>query len=252
MIITDKQHNFIYDQWLAQILKVDVYQMVVDDNFITRVRQPSSPERQRLEELQATTVFIYSKIPATAAEIVNFIMERGFKFIDTAITLEKRITPESEKNLPYEVRFAASEDMEPVVELAQKSFIYSRFHQDSAFPPGIADKTRAEWVRNYFEGNRGDAMVVALEGKTIIGFLLLLYGNIGLLTIDLIAVGENFRRKGIARQMIQYAESMCPGFSNIRVGTQLVNLPSLRLYEGMGFKAIQAQYILHYHHKQLE
>jgi ribosomal protein S18 acetylase RimI-like enzyme len=226
--------------------------MVVDDNFINRMKQPSSPERHRLEELQSTNVFMYSKIPATTTIIVNFVIECGFKLIDTAITLEKPIIAESEKNLPYEVRFVVSEDKEPVVEIARKSFIYSRFHQDSAFPAGIADKTRAEWVRNYFEGNRGDAMVVAVDGKIIIGFLLLLYGNTGILTIDLIAVAKNFRRKGIARHMIQYAESMCPGFSDIRVGTQLVNLPSLRLYEGMGFRAIQAQYILHYHHKQHE
>ena len=134
--------------------------------------------------------------------------------------------------------------------LAGSSFTLTRFHQDSAFPPGFADLTRAEWVRGYFDGTRGDAMVVALDGEKIIGFLLLIYGKDGWLVIDLIAVAENHRQKGIAADMIKYAGRECRGFTGIRVGTQQANLPSLKLYERLGFKISEEQYIYHYHHRK--
>ena len=249
MAVMAANSNFVYDQWLAQLLQRDVYQLMVDDDFIKKCRQPSSPEYRRLEELKAATVFMYAKVPVSTPVAVSFLEEHGFKLIDTNVTLEKPIVPTDKVTNRITMRFAVPADQEQIVEVARKSFTYSRFHLDSAFPPDIAEKTRAEWIKSYFMGNRGDTMVVALAGEVIIGFLLLIYGKEGWLTIDLIAVAETHRKIGIARDMIRYAESKCQGFSRIRVGTQLANLPSLRLYEGMGFKIAKSQYTFHYHHE---
>ncbi|MBI2328758.1 MAG: GNAT family N-acetyltransferase [Chloroflexi bacterium] len=238
-----KHKNLIYDQWLARTLKRDVYKLVVDDDLVKRARN-----YDRLKELQDRSVFIYSKVSPEALSAVKFLEEQGFNLIDTNIVFEKPIAPSENCTANCDLRFTIPEDQNQVVELARRSFVYSRFHLDSAFPREVADMIKAEWVGSYFTGNRGDTMVVALAGDVIIGFLLLIYGEDGTLVIDLIAVDEKYRRKGVAEDMIAFAESQCHGFTQIRVGTQLANAPSLRLYEGMRFKITAAQYTFHYHH----
>ena len=247
--MADEHKNFIYVQWLAQILKRDVYQLVVDDDLLKKVRNEASREYNQLRELQSGCVFIYSKVSPEALSAVRFLEERGFNLIDTNITLDKPIVPVQDFAGHCTLRFAIPEDQNQVVNLARKSFVYSRFHLDSAFPHEVADMVKAEWVKSYFAGNRGDNMVVALADDIVVGFLLLLYGEDGALVIDLIAVDEEHRRKGVAEGMIAYAESQCRGFTRIRVGAQLANTPSMRLYEEIGFKIAGAQYTFHYHHR---
>lgn len=244
-----KWGNFIYDRWLARVLERDAYQLIVDDKFMEKAREESSPEYKRLEELQDSAVFMYAKVPVSALAAASFLEEHGFRLIDTNVTLEKPVVPSEAKARRTGVRFAVPDDQNQVLAIAGHGFNHSRFHLDSAFPTEVADATRTEWVRSYFSGSRGDTMVVAVAGDVISGFLLLIYGKDGRLIIDLIAVAEEHRRKGIARDMIDYAQLNCRGFSHIRVGTQLSNLPSLKLYEGMGFQISGAQYTFHYHHK---
>ena len=89
-------------------------------------------------------------------------------------------------------------------------------------------------------------MVVSLSNDVIVGFLLLLESSTHLI-IDLIAVDNNHRRKGIASDMIAYVESHLNSFSSVQVGTQLANMSSIRLYEKMGFRAYTSNYVFHYH-----
>ena len=68
------------------------------------------------------------------------------------------------------------------------------------------------------------------------------------LIIDFIATDTNERRKGIASDMIAFTENEFTGFSKLRVGTQISNLPSLRLYEKLNFQICASDYIFHFHH----
>ena len=244
-----KYKNIVYDQWLADILKQKAYQLVVDNGLIEKANEPTSEEYNLLRDLQSKPVFIYSKVSTEALSAVRFLEERGFNLIDTNVIFDKPIVPEQDFSGYCNVRFAVPRDKNQVAELARRSFIYSRFHLDSAFTREVADMIKAEWVKSYFTGNRGDNMVVALADEMVVGFLLLLHGKDGALVIDLITVDEEHRRRGVAEDMIAYAESQCHGFSRIRVGTQLANMPSIKLYEGMGFKIVGTQYTFHYHHE---
>jgi ribosomal protein S18 acetylase RimI-like enzyme len=152
----------------------------------------------------------------------------------------------------FTIRFANSRDQDQVQNIARNSFIYSRFHCDPTIPKEMADTIKAEWAHNYFLGKRGDEMVVALVDDMVVGFLLLLRGNNGDLTIDLIAVDERQRGKGIAGNMISYAESRHQDCSRILVGTQVANVASIRLYEKVGFWMHDSKYVLHYHNLPAE
>jgi len=178
----------------------------------------------------------------------KFLERAGFYLVETNIVFDKPIATKQPLGGNCAVRFAVSEDKGQVVELARNSFVYSRFHLDETIPSVVANTIKAEWVGSYFDGKRGENMVVALVDEKIVGFLLLLYGSDGVLIIDLIAVDKNQRRKGIAGDMIVYAESQYSGCSLIRVGTQVANIPSIRFYEKRGFRICGARYVFHYHH----
>ena len=246
--LASKYKNIVQDQWLTQVLQRDVYRLFVDVNLIRKAKDKTSREYKLLTELQSGLVFIYSKVTPQDLAAVSFLESRGFNLIDTNITFDKPIVPMHNFTSASTIRFSAPRDRNQAVELARKSFVCSRFHLDSAFTREAADTIRAEWIKNYFIGSRGDALIVAAEDEMIVGFLLLIYGKDGSLIIDLIAVEETQRRKGIATDMIIFAESQCPGFTRISVGTQLANTPSIRLYEEKGFKLVTSQYTFHYHH----
>ena len=244
--MTVEHRNFIYDAWLAEIIGVDTYRLIVDDEFINRVGDENSEEYRLLRDVQSGPVFLFTRVPTHHLSAVRFLEEKGFNLIDASITLQKpisKVKPVSQ----FEIRNTVPDDEEDVVRLAGKSFRFSRFHQDSQIPGDIADRTRSEWVRGYFRGTRGNDMVIALDGEKVTGFLLLVH-NDSVLTIDFIAVDKGYRGRGIAGDMIKYAEAGGGRFSVISTGTQITNLPSLRLYEGMGFRIAASQYTFHYHH----
>ncbi len=252
----------IADSWLAGILQRDVYRLVIDSVSAEQLKDNSRQWSDWIAQKPSSPTFVYTKITTNALATVKLIEQWGFNLIDTNIVLDKSISaiansggqaqtfnlkPSTFHPLQSLVRFATPADETQTVAVARENFIYSRFHLDTAIPRQVADTVKAEWVRNYFLGRRGQQMVVAeVEGR-IVGFLQLLYRPDKSLIIDLIAVDKTQRRKAIASDMIAFAEANCGEFTHIRVGTQLANVPSLRLYEKIGFRVAEAHYVFHYH-----
>jgi ribosomal protein S18 acetylase RimI-like enzyme len=168
--------------------------------------------------------------------------------VDVAVTFEG---PAPEESSGAGVRFARLSDRDPVAAIARSSFRFSRFHLDPLMPPAVANAIKAEWAANFFTGRRGDGMVVAEVDGIVVGFLQLLWSGIGVLVIDLIGVAASHQRRGIARNMIYYAARHGTGDARkpnrVRVGTQVANTQSVRLYESLGLRLVGAQYVLHYH-----
>jgi ribosomal protein S18 acetylase RimI-like enzyme len=161
--------------------------------------------------------------------------------MDTNVQLRRSGTPLAEG--PASVRPAKMDDAAAVRVLAAEAFIYDRFHRDPQIGHETASRLKAEWAGNYFAGRRGDRMIVAEDQQGICGFLQLLSTN-NAAVIDLIAVDVRCRGKGIGRSMIALAAK---GARDMVVGTQIANLPSLALYEKLGFQFASASYVLHLH-----
>lgn len=237
-----------FDAWLSDVLKRDVYRLTIDE---VPPALPGDGDHAIGEILRKKPVFVYAKIPVSSAGQAAFLERLGFCLIDTTITFAKPIDAAQRRADGYSVRFATPDDGEPVAEVARSSFSFSRFHRDGAFSKEEADTVKAEWARNYFRGKRGDAMIVAEREDAVAGFLQLLCDReTGTVTVDLVAVDPRFRRRGCAARMMQYAQRELKGFETIAVGTQLANAPSLRLYEGTGFRISEAHYVFHYHNRE--
>lgn len=235
--------KIVPDQWLSDIIHKQAYNVVIDNSFAedevgvkTALMSITSPDK----------IFLYAKVPVDFLACINILEKQGFYLVDTNITFEKPISPSKKMQGYCDVRFAIPDDEVQTVEMAKKSFKYSRFHLDSFFSKEVANNIKAEWIRSFFLGKRGDALIVALIDNTVVGFLQLLQKGERII-IDLIAVDSNFRGKGIAKDMIMYSQDQFKDSEYILVGTQLANRPSINLYENLYFRFIEANYVFHCH-----
>jgi len=242
---TSSLQSYLHDdQWLAGLFKRKVYRLKVERDLI---EAPASLMRDLNRTLQQGAIFCYAKVGTTDLSGIRFLESLGFNLIEANVTLRKKIGTPAGPEDAVNVRFAEDQDREGVRALAARNFVYSRFHMDPLISRDLADEVKAGWAENFFFKKRGDNMVVAFKDSSPAGFLQLLYSGKDLV-IDLIAVGEKFRRMGVARDMIRFAETGLKGFEEMVVGTQIANVPSIRLYEGLGFRVASSSYTFHYHY----
>jgi nucleoside-diphosphate-sugar epimerase/ribosomal protein S18 acetylase RimI-like enzyme len=238
------------DAWLSQFMGREAHTLSVTPSLLEAAAGKHSRGYSRFRELQAKPVFITAKAAVTDSAAVEFLEEHGFRLIDTNLRFEKQAESRTAVSGDCLLRFAEPADRDAVVELARRNFVFTRFHQDRLIPQMVADEIKAQWAGNFFSGRRGDRLVVAAvrepSGERLVGFTLLLTPSDGPVVIDLIAVEEAYRRRGIAAEMIAFIESQFAP-SRIAVGTQVANLPSVRLYEKLGFTLAGAQYVFHFH-----
>ena len=236
--------NLIYDQWLSEVIGINSYKLIVDDKIVNKCED----FQNTFKKIKKDKIFVYAKISTDFLHGAHFLEESCFKLIDTAVQLQKNKSEIKSSYDPndYLVRFTSSLDREQVVLLATNNFIFSRFHIDPCFENTIADKIKGKWVENYYKGKRGNYMVVTELDNRITGFLLLLRNNNRLLTIDLIAVAKEHQGQKMAGNMITFAESQLD-FLEMQVSTQIANIPSIRLYEKLGFRMQSAEYVFHFH-----
>jgi ribosomal protein S18 acetylase RimI-like enzyme len=230
------------DPWLSDILGKPAWRV---DTAQARSERMASVV---IEKMSASPCFFHAKTAVSQLADAHWLEDVGFRLVDTNITLAK---PRA-RTLPpaatpgVEIRSARPADAAAVVHIAEHSFQWSRFHQDPAIPPAVANRSRAEWAANFFNGSRGDAMIVAATGDKPVGFLLMLGPNPDLV-IDLIAVLPDRQGEGLGAAMIRFAESILPASPRIVVGTQVANMQSMVFYGKAGFAPVDASYVFHLH-----
>jgi len=190
--------------------------------------------------------FYFTRVPSQNVERLRQFEEFGFRIVDLTITLEAAASAQNTSATNI-VRLATPEDRLAVTEIAAKSFEWSRLHLDPLIPRKIADRSRAEWVSNFFAGKRGDALIIAENGGTPAAFLLAVGPDEGILTIDLIATSAGARRLGLGASCVHFAARAIAATERLRVATQAVNTGSLSFYEALGFRTIASHYVLHFH-----
>jgi GNAT superfamily N-acetyltransferase len=226
------------DDFLTGIVGRPTFRVEVGQNG------PAQETIAAIVSAQKRPVFLYARVPTGTVGALRGLERLGFAVVDTNVVFERPAA--GVRAAPIATRQARPEDRGPTMEVAATSFRHSRLHLDPAIPREIADRSRAEWAGNFFAGRRGDHMIVAEADGELAGFAQLLGPRDSIVTIDLIGVAAPFRRRGIAAALIAAAGKIA-GAQNLRVGTQIANTPSLRLYETLGFRIVETHYVLHYH-----
>ena len=136
----------------------------------------------------------------------------------------------------------ACQHVDEVLRIAGSCFRYSRFHLDHLVPNAIANRIKREWISSYIQRKRGDKLFVAVKGDAPVGFLAATTGiSDGKRTaiIELIGVDLAFQGQGIGMALVgTFIRTYRNTCEVLQVGTQAVNIPSMRLYERMGFHRI--------------
>ncbi|MGN0602089.1 MAG: ribosomal protein S18-alanine N-acetyltransferase [Oscillospiraceae bacterium] len=93
------------------------------------------------------------------------------------------------------------------------------------------------WSKESFEyqiSNPFAEIIGAFEGNVPVGFVNVQYVS-GELTVNNIAVTEKYRRKGIAKKLLEYAFEQYPETECVYLEVRESNVPAQRLYEKLGF-----------------
>ena len=188
----------------------------------------------------------YAKIDVADTEAVARLTSQGFAVVDVNLTFA-RGGDRSAVSSGVMVEPAGPEHAEALVDIAGRCFRFSRFHLDPFLPGELADRIKREWIRSYVRGRRGVELLAAVDGGTPVGFLAVLEsGNARI--IDLVGVAPEAQGRGTGRALVSafVDRHSAPG-RELRVGTQAANVPSIRLYESLGFSLVAAAYVLHLH-----
>jgi len=249
--------KIVDDLWLAAIIGHGVFKVSLDEADVAGevdaavVCEPITQHRRR-----QTRGTYYAKIDTTRIEIVRQLGGLGFYVVDVNVTfgLDKQEVPHQvsvEPGSRCRIGEASPEQHEEVLEIARSSFRFSRFHLDPLMPTEIANQIKHDWILNYLLKKRGEHLWVATVAGRPAGFLAVIAGNDAgrrYRAIDLIGVAPAYQGQGIGQALVAFfIDTYRDQNDFLLVGTQIANLPSIHLYQKLGFSLIKSAYVMHLH-----
>lgn len=208
--------------------------------------------REAVQALSAAPrpLMIEAKVPSDGVATLASLTAAGFQVIDTGVQLDRRNRVACLDTLPprgaWRVREAVAGDRAAVERVSGDNLTTSRFHLDPQIDRQAATRLKRAWAGNFFEGRRGQRLLVVDGEAGVGGFLLTLEkGPEGV--IDLVALDPALRGTGALAGLIDAWVAAAPALEHLRVGTQISNVSSLRAYGRLGFRIYGTAYVLHYH-----
>ncbi len=230
------------DQWLSTLFEGEVFRLKVTDAQVSPLRE---------HQVVHPNAFYFAKLDTRQTTMLR-ALSGILRVVDVNVQFEW--APPIIHSLSSDIQVMRFEDQSAwvgaVLQIAETSFKYSRFHLDDTLRDGLANLIKREWIANYLNGTRGDALYVALTNGEVVGFNAVIESTTHhgerVSIIDLIAVSPAHQGQGVGRALLQhFIQTYHATHAHLQVGTQVANIPSCRLYESMGFRLINSQYVLH-------
>jgi len=244
--------NITSDPWLAEIFGYPVFKISFDQNNDAS-QNVTIAEQVALHVRSQNQAFYYTKISTSQVDLIRYLNPVGMYIVD--VNVRFGIQTESAKAIcaPSEINVGefVPEQYQAVLDIAANSFRYSRFHLDPHCQTVIANQIKHDWVSNYISDLRGECLFVASLDEKSVGFLAVLAierDGEKIYTIDLIGAHNSFQGRGVGQAlMAHFIDQYKDQCDCLQVGTQVSNIPSMRLYHKFGFFITQSQYVLHMH-----
>ena len=223
--------------------------MILEDKFLTDILKKKTgslnlDNQHSINELSKYD-FIYSKSKINSNNISK-AKNLNFYLVTTSVLF--KLNNKFKKNYPNDkhVVIAKEEHLLQMQDIAKKSFIHDRFHQDPNIPNKIASIIKKKWISNFFKNERGHQCFLYLNNNIVEGFLLTLKKQNNVI-IDLIAVRESARGKGVGKKLINAMLNFYDGnLLEFKVETQINNMLSIKLYQTLGYQLSDYNLIWHY------
>jgi dTDP-4-amino-4,6-dideoxy-D-galactose acyltransferase len=240
------------DRWLSDVLGMSSWK-------VSGVGADTSPAEVRAGLLrhvdQGATLFS-AKIGTRDVGAVANATHAGFVVVDVNVTFDWDSAATGaagngvigDGNMSIET--AGTGDAAAIEEIAGHCFTFSRFHLDPAIGIARANEVKRQWARNACRG-RASAVYVARQKNQVSGFLAVLESKSDSGTdaiIDLVGVDAACQGQGSGRALsMMFVDQWRTRADRLRVGTQISNIPAMRLYESIGFRVAETSYVLHAH-----
>ena len=193
----------------------------------------------------------YVKIPAALKETIRIFENKGYSLADLRMTFNKKLVdekpfPTNTKELVFEL--ATKEDYEPIAELSKEVSKIDRFHSDLKFSQDLADELYYRWVINGFAAGK-DCIKCIVDGE-LAGFhmsypetSIKIEDYYPLSISDIMGVFPRYGGRGIGSGLFvnYFGLAKQRGQKSVIAGVHLDNIISIRLHEGVGFKAIHTE-----------
>ena len=226
--------------------------MIIEDKFLTNVLKKKTGKLNFNKTISLGDFDKYKFVYAKTNINNNYISKAkkyNFYLVTTSVILQCNYKNKLKLAEDNRVTFAENNHMQQLGDIAYKNFEYDRFHKDPNISNKLASTIKKKWISNFFSNQRGDQCFIFLRKKNIEGFLLTIKKQ-NKIFIDLITVKKDARGKGIGKKLINkmfnyYNKKDFEFF----VGTQINNIPSIKLYQSLGFQFIDYTLIWHYFRK---
>jgi dTDP-4-amino-4,6-dideoxy-D-galactose acyltransferase len=240
------------DQWLSDVLRVSSWKVF----GIEADTSPAEIKAGLLECAGQGSAFFSAKIGTADVRAVTNATRSGFVAVDVNVTFELDNVANGARencvtgNSNMAIETAGAGDAAAIEEIAAHCFTFSRFHLDPAIGLDRGNDVKRQWARNACRG-RASAIYVARKQNDVAGFLAVLESESGGrkdAIIDLVGVDRGHQGQGAGRALSRmFVDRWHARADRLRVGTQISNIPAMRLYESIGFRVTETSYVLHAH-----
>jgi dTDP-4-amino-4,6-dideoxy-D-galactose acyltransferase len=211
---------------------------------VARVPSPAGVDRLKAAALAADRAGIRCLVACVEAgdtAAVTTAEDIGFRCYDVRVELARAVGPASDGE---GLRSVSEADLERLEPLAARSFFTSRFYADPHFPTGAVDDLYVAWLRRGVTSDERLVLTTADLDGFVIGHL---DPRAGAGTVELIAVAERSRGRGLGGGLLRGAEAVFARarLERARVVTQGANLPAQRLYQREGYLTSRVSLWLH-------
>lgn len=190
------------------------------------------------------------KVDTKNLALCNHLLQNGFQIVDTLLTYVFNYEEFHTINYQYDKSISIQpllpEDVNAIKNIAHDSFINDRFHNDAFLDNSLCDYYYEQWVQNSCNGYADTVLVAKNENGNIIGFGTGRYTDTNRAVLDLNAVANHARGKGVGTaviwEIIKYFEGKV---DNLTIGTQINNYAALRTWSKLGLIAYDSKYVLH-------
>lgn len=243
-----------HSKWDSEILGKRVGKLTF---YISSLGNETKPFLQKsyLEARRMKIDVLFTRINMEQRDVLQLLLAEGAILSDVLLTFYKnfykkkllqKVSLLDKLDLIFEEGKTAHEvELRKITASAYK---HSHYFNDPNIPLKKAEAIYQKWVSNSLDGFADYVIIVRLKRK-IVGYITLRIKNLdekAFGIIDLIAVEENYRGRGIGKMLvIEGIKKICNKIGTLYVSTQISNMPGLRLYEGLGFKVILSEATLH-------
>jgi dTDP-4-amino-4,6-dideoxy-D-galactose acyltransferase len=238
------------EQWLSDVLGISSWKMlgIGADTSFAEIRAGL------VDHAGQDAAFFSAKIPTRNVGAVANATRAGFSVVDVNVIFDWDNEAVGDSgacgNSNMTVEASNADDAAAIEQIAGHCFVFSRFHLDPTIGQDRANEVKRQWARNACCG-RASVVYVARQQNAVTGFLAVLEsksiaGSDAI--IDLVGVDAGHQGRGVGLALSSaFVERWRGRADRLRVGTQISNVPAMRLYEKIGFRVTETSYVLHAH-----